>query len=99
MSSPECDKRRRKKVNLTQEFDAQVWVKEWMKTIKKNPEMPYDEGFMLGWFAGAIMAGYDHARWEREKKAGALQKRIEKCIITTEEMSKRLYDRLFKKER
>ena len=29
-----------KKVNLTQTTDARVWAKEWLKTIKKNPEQP-----------------------------------------------------------
>ena len=43
-------------------MDAQVWVKEWMKTIAEIPPgSEKDEGFMLGWFANAIMAGYDTA--------------------------------------
>ena len=41
--------------------DAQVWAKEWMKTIKEHPEIANDEGAMIGWFANAIMAGYDTA--------------------------------------
>ena len=46
-------------VNLTQTADAQVWAKEWLKTIKEHPTIPTDEGAMIGWFANAIMAGYD----------------------------------------
>ena len=46
-------------VNLHDTTDAQVWVTEWLKIIKKNPDIPTDEGTMLGWFANAIMAGYD----------------------------------------
>jgi len=50
-----------KEVNLHDEFSAKVWVDEWMKTISKNPSIPTDRGTMLGWFANAIMAGYDYA--------------------------------------
>lgn len=46
-------------VNLHDTIYATVWVEEWMKTIKRNPQIPYDEGTMIGWFANAIMAGYD----------------------------------------
>lgn len=49
------------KVNLNDTFDAQIWAQEWLKTIEKNPSIPTDEGTMIGWFANAIMAGYDHA--------------------------------------
>ena len=51
-----------KKVNLNQTTDARIWAKEWLKTIKKNPSIPTDEGTMIGWFANAIMAGYDAAK-------------------------------------
>jgi hypothetical protein len=37
-------------------FDATHWVEEF---AKQHPEI--DQGEMLGWFANAIMAGYDHA--------------------------------------
>ncbi len=50
------------KVNLHDTFDAVIWTQEWLKTIEKNPSIPTDEGAMIGWFANAIMAGYDHAR-------------------------------------
>jgi hypothetical protein len=33
-----------------------------MRITKENPSIPTDEGTMLGWFANAIMAGYDHAK-------------------------------------
>jgi hypothetical protein len=35
-------------------FDATVWASEFCKRFPQN-----DEGTMLGWFANAIMAGYD----------------------------------------
>ena len=43
-------------------FDAKQWVEMWLDTIKNNPNIPYDEGTMIGWFANAIMAGYDEAQ-------------------------------------
>ncbi len=48
-------------VNLNDTFDAKIWTQEWLKTIKKKPSIPTDEGTMIAWFANAIMAGYDHA--------------------------------------
>lgn len=47
--------------DLNKNMDARVWVKEWMKTIKKYPNIPNDAEAMLGWFANSIMAGYDFA--------------------------------------
>lgn len=49
------------KVNLNDTFDARIWTSEWLKTIDKHPDIPTNEGAMIGWFANAIMAGYDHA--------------------------------------
>ena len=42
-------------------IDARIWTREWLKTIKDNPDIATDEGAMIGWFANAIMAGYDTA--------------------------------------
>jgi len=55
-----------KEINLANEIDCTVWAKEWLRIIKDHPDVPYDEGCMQGWFANAIMAGYDHARRECE---------------------------------
>lgn len=43
-------------------IDARVWAKEWLLTIKSHPAIPHDEWTMIGWFANAIMAGYDEAQ-------------------------------------
>jgi len=53
-------------VNFTQSTDAQIWAKEFISRIKDNPEIATDEGTMIGWFANAIMAGYDEARRKYE---------------------------------
>ena len=47
---------------LPQSTDARVWAKDWLHTIGVNPAIPTDEGTMITWFAGALMAGYDEAR-------------------------------------
>jgi hypothetical protein len=57
------------KVNLNTVFEAPIWVKEWLRTIKEYPDIPTDEGAMLGWFANAIMAGYDYAYQEMNDNA------------------------------
>ena len=47
---------------LVGETDATVWAKKWLEIIAENPDIPTDEGAMIGWFANAIMAGYDQGR-------------------------------------
>ena len=47
-----------------QTMDANAWVTEFCKHNRAS-----DHGTMLGWFANAIMIGYDTARWQAEEKA------------------------------
>jgi hypothetical protein len=55
-------------VQLYGNFNATVWADEFLKSIKKNPSIPTDRDCMIGWFANAIMTGYDKAKQEAEKK-------------------------------
>lgn len=48
-------------VNLHNTIDARVWADEFNKVLVSHGEQPIDPGFLIGWFANAIMAGYDHA--------------------------------------
>lgn len=54
--------------NLIGEFDAEVWANQWLEVIAKNPTIPTDKGTMIGWFANAIMAGYDKGRRDEQKR-------------------------------
>ena len=49
------------KFNL-QSMDARVWVKEFNRIEVERGLQPTDPEWMLGWFANAIMAGYDEAK-------------------------------------
>lgn len=40
-------------------FDARDWAEAFVKTVKEHPEIASDEGAMIGWFANALMRGYD----------------------------------------
>ena len=42
-------------------IDPQVWARKWLEITKDKPGAATDEGAMIGWFATAIMAGYDSA--------------------------------------
>ncbi len=53
-------------VRLSGEFDASVWAREWNKAF---PVYRPSEETMLGWFANAIMSGYDHARRTEDTSA------------------------------
>lgn len=75
-----------KKINLHDTTDSRVWTKEWLRIIKKNPSIPKDEGTMIGWFANALMAGYDAAK--RKCKCDTYNK--ECCDVCTD-IQKRKY--------
>ena len=42
--------------------DARVWADEFMAMKARLGEKAIDHAMMLGWFANAIMAGYDTAQ-------------------------------------
>ncbi len=50
---------------LIAQFDADIWAKEFVKTVKDKPKIATDIDTMRGWFANAIMAGYDKAKQEK----------------------------------
>jgi hypothetical protein len=54
--------------DLVGEMDAKIWTKRWLETIAENPDIPIDEGTMIGWFANAIMSGYDQGRLYEQKR-------------------------------
>lgn len=43
-------------------MDAKLWAEAFVQRAKADPGFATDEGNMLGWFANAIMRGYDTAR-------------------------------------
>lgn len=48
-------------------MDAQVWAREFIERVKKNPDIATDEGAMIAWFSNAIMAGWDTAKMQEKK--------------------------------
>ena len=65
--------------HLNCEFDCRVWVKEWMETLRLHPNLPWDEGAMIGWFANAIMAGFDEAsRRNNAEKENKMRSKLPK---------------------
>lgn len=46
--------------------DAQAWAKFFIETTKDmDRDVFRDEGYMIGWFANAMMAMHDHITGER----------------------------------
>jgi hypothetical protein len=62
-----------------QTVDAVAWAKEWLRTVEVNPTIYRDEGTMIGWFANAIMAGYDEAQRRDKVKIAAAKAELEKA--------------------
>lgn len=50
---------------FTRSFDATVWAKAFVQHVHANPSIATDEGTMVGWFANALMRGYDEYKRER----------------------------------
>lgn len=48
-------------------MDARDWARAFVEHVNKNPDIATDEGTMIGWFANAIMRGYDTARAKYER--------------------------------
>jgi hypothetical protein len=46
--------------------DATVWARSWIQTITKYPDIPTDEGTMIGWFANALQCGEESGRHKTE---------------------------------
>lgn len=54
--------------NFHESFDARDWAAAFVATLKENPSI-VEEDCMLGWFANALMRGYDEAN---KRSAAAL---------------------------
>lgn len=50
--------------NFSQSFDARDWARSFVASVREKPDLPTDEYTMVGWFANAIMRGWD----ERERR-------------------------------
>ena len=46
-------------IDLVDNTDAMAWVEEWLRIVNEEPSIATDRATMIGWFANAIMAGYD----------------------------------------
>lgn len=55
---------------FTKSFDATDWAKAFVAHVREKPSIATDEMTMVGWFANAIMRGYDeHARRSTDQAA------------------------------
>lgn len=70
-------------VKLT--FDARTWAKGFNQTLVKLGYQPHDEGWLVSWFANAIMCGYDH-------HASKASPNREKVPLDEEKLAKEFYE-------
>jgi hypothetical protein len=56
------------KSKLPHSFDARDWAEEFCEIFRKKSEMCCDEEIMMGWFANAIMAGWDEMGRRKAKE-------------------------------
>jgi hypothetical protein len=48
-------------------FDARDWAKAFVEHVRADSGIAFDESAMIGWFANAIMRGYEEGIAERRR--------------------------------
>ena len=61
------------RTDLLNTMDAMVWANEFMVTKQRLGDAAFDHAMMLGWFANAIMAGYDHKAADHRREVEAIK--------------------------
>lgn len=54
-------------------FDARTWARSFNETLVKLGYQPHDEGWLIGWFANAIMCGYDECSSRAQSTAAQVE--------------------------
>lgn len=75
-------------------FDAKDWAEAFVDLVKRKPEIATDEATMIGWFANALMRGWDeHARrYPPQPEADLVDEPCEECGTPTARIEPRLCD-------
>lgn len=61
-------------------FDARDWAKSWCEIAEKQG-FKTDEDWMIGWFANALMRGYDEHTKRSSKEILTLKSRLERAEV------------------
>jgi hypothetical protein len=56
-------------IEIKESFDARVWAHEFVARVLLDPSIAADEDTMTGWFANALMRGYDERNRELESSS------------------------------
>lgn len=68
-------------IDPLQTIDAKLWADEFMATKQRLGDAEFDHAMMLGWFANAIMRGYDEGKRlgaaDAQATIAALQARVQ----------------------
>lgn len=62
-------------------MDASLWAEKFAEAVAADPSMTSDRGAMIGWFANAIMAGYDCAWMKRTGVVDDWRKAVAKLVM------------------
>ena len=65
------------------DMDAAKWAASFVAHVQWKPSIATDEGTMIGWFANAIMAGYDTAAARKEEENARLRTALENIATAT----------------
>jgi hypothetical protein len=60
--------------------DPMVWAEAFVQTVLEHPQIPYDVGTMVGWFANAMESTRTkHPTWEEHEEARRAGKLFDPC--------------------
>ena len=74
---------------LPHTIDAREWAKEFNATACKLGYQVMDEGWLVAWFANAIMAGYDTATMRLAADNAALRLKVQEYNSALDAMTAR----------
>lgn len=66
-----------REIKLHNTMDAKDWTEEFLRL---NPNTGLDFGTMIGWFANAIMSGWDHAHWKLKPEIEQTEKKYQPLV-------------------
>ena len=70
-----------RQIDPLQTIDAKLWADEFMATKQRLGDAEFDHAMMLGWFANAIMRGYDEGKRLGATDAQATIAALEETIL------------------
>lgn len=61
-------------LEILESFDARDWANSFNEVLVEKGEQPFDPEWLTGWFANALMRGYDEGKKSRVEEIITIDK-------------------------